>query len=73
MKESFKENWPLLLIVLGTIQMFQIIGRVEKERDAAIVQRDAALRQANELAKTLKELQPMARIQLMPEKLQPDD
>lgn len=44
-------------------------GLGTKERDAAIEQRDAALKQADELAAKLKALQPMGRVQSMPEAL----
>ena len=75
MKEYFKENWPLMLIIFGSIHMFRLIEGAEKERDAAISQRDAALQQAEQLAKRVVELQranPMARVQYMPEALQGD-
>lgn len=44
-----------------------------KELADAIAQRDAALRQADELAAKLKALQPMGKIKSMPEELQSED
>lgn len=41
----------------------------EKERDAVVAQRDAALKQADELAAKLQALQPMGKVQSMPEAL----
>ena len=68
MKEAILAIWALVLVyAIFDIGVFSDAS--EKERDAAIEQRDAALKQADELAAKLKALQPMGRVQSMPEAL----
>lgn len=58
-------QFHLLIIFLCFLGM--ALKKVEQERDTAIAQRNAALQQAEELAKKLKELEPMGRVESMPE------